>query len=124
MKYLLLTVALSALFVSCKTASNQIQPLEQKSIRELVSNPKTVLVDVRMAAEFEEETAKGAINIPVEDLDKNLSIFQNAENVVVFCNRGIKADKAMEILKKNGIKNAHDGTSLKQIKALQTEQNK
>lgn len=124
MKYLLLTVALSALFVSCKTASNQIQTIEQKSIRELLSKPNTLLVDVRMASEYEEGTAEGAINIPVEDLHKNLSIFQNAENVVVFCNRGIKADKAMETLKKNGVKNAYDGTSLKQIKALQNEQKK
>lgn len=123
MKYLLLTIIGLSLFMACKSAEvKDIEP--SKSIRELVADQKTVLVDVRMQSEFEEESAPGAVNIPVEDLEKNLGIFQNAENVVVFCNRGIKADKAMEILKKHNIKNAYDGTSLKQIKALQAEQKK
>ena len=123
MKYILLTVIGLSLFASCKSASNQITE-NKKTIRELVADDKTVLIDVRMQSEYEEGTAKGALNIPVEDLEKNMSIFQNAENVVVFCNRGIKADKAMDILKKNGIKNVYDGTSVKQIKALQAENDK
>lgn len=114
----------SLLALGACQAQTAVATTPAKSIRELIQDDKTVLVDVRVASEYEEETAPGAINIPVEDLEKNLDVFKNAENVVVFCNRGIKADRAMEILKKSGIKNAYDGTSLKQIKTLQAETKK
>jgi rhodanese-related sulfurtransferase len=42
------------------------------------------------------------------------------KKVVVFCNKGIQADQAMEILKKNGVE-AYDGTSLQNVKAIQDE---
>ena len=45
------------------------------------------------------------------------------KKVVVFCNKGVQADQAMEILKKNGVE-AYDGTSWKNVKAIQDETTK
>ncbi|WP_449400193.1 hypothetical protein [Chryseobacterium wanjuense] len=40
--------------------------------------------------------------------------------MVVFCNKGIQADEAVQILKKNGVE-VYDGTSWKNVKAIQDE---
>ncbi|WP_435523057.1 hypothetical protein [Chryseobacterium indoltheticum] len=39
---------------------------------------------------------------------------------MVFCNKGIQADQAVEILKKNGVE-VYDGTTWKNVKAIQQE---
>ncbi|MBB6371132.1 rhodanese-like domain-containing protein [Chryseobacterium shigense] len=108
---------ITLVLTSCKTAS--INPVSKTDIREIINSSEVILVDVRIPEQYEAGTAKGAINIPLAEIQSNLDSLKG-KKVVVFCNKGIQADQAMEILKKNGVE-AYDGTSLQNVKAIQNE---
>ena len=110
------------LMISCSTPKTAEPKLP--STKEVVNSPETVLVDVRIPEEFQEATAENAINIPLDSIVKNLDFFRKQKQVVVFCNRGRQADEAIKILKDNGINNVTDGTTWKNVKAIQEENKK
>ena len=113
-----LTIAVS--IISCSVQ----KPIEKKEdIKTIVTNPSTVFVDVRVKEQYAENTVKGAVNIPLAELEQNLDFFKD-KKVVIFCNTGKQADKAMILLKKNKIENVYDGTSLKNVKAIFEEAKK
>jgi rhodanese-related sulfurtransferase len=61
------------------------------------------LLDVREPRELEEfGTLKNSKNIPVGQVEQRLSEVPKDRKVVVFCQRGARAAKAAEVLKKNG----------------------
>ncbi|CAH0127917.1 rhodanese-like domain-containing protein [Chryseobacterium sp. WG14] len=112
-----LIFASAFLLSSCKTAS--IAEAPKANIKEVVNSSDVTLVDVRIPEQYTAGTAKNAINIPLADIQNNIEALKG-KKVVVFCNKGIQADQAMEILKKNGVE-AYDGTSWKNVKAIQNE---
>ena len=57
-----------------------------------------VLVDVRTPEEFSEGSVKGAINIPLDKIDKNLDFFKDKKTVIVFCKSGGRSSQAKSIL--------------------------
>jgi rhodanese-related sulfurtransferase len=110
-------IAIILTLTACKTTSTNLT--QKVDIREMVNSPDVTLVDVRIPEQYEAGTAKGAINIPLAEIQNNMDSLKG-KKVVVFCNKGIQADQAMEILKKNGVE-AYDGTSLQNVKAIQDE---
>ena len=107
---LILVFALS----SCKT-----NVVAENNIKQVVNSGDVILVDVRIPEQYNEATAKNAVNIPLAELDKNTDALKG-KKVVVFCNKGIQADQAVKILKKNGV-DVYDGTTWKNVKAIQEE---
>lgn len=108
----------SALMVSaCKTATIAESP--KANIKDIVNSSDVTLVDVRIPEQYAEGTAKNAINIPLAEIQNNVDALKG-KKVVVFCNKGIQADQATEILRKNGV-DVYDGTSWKNVKAIQDE---
>ncbi|MCW3169385.1 rhodanese-like domain-containing protein [Chryseobacterium sp. 09-1422] len=103
MKTFLFGIILAAFFSlnACKTAPAQ-QNIAKTNIIELVKDRETILVDVRIPEQYAEGTAKDAINIPLAEI-QNKAESLKGKKVVVFCNKGIQADHAVEILRKNGI---------------------
>ena len=91
------------------------------NFKEIVKNPITTLVDVRIPEEFSEKTAKGAVNISLAKIEDNISFFKNQKTTVLFCNRGIQAEQALEILRKNGVENVYFGKSLDNVEAIKNE---
>ena len=102
---------------ACKTS--HVAGIPKANIKEVVTGSDVTLVDVRIPEQYAAGTAKNAINIPLADIQNNIESLKG-KKVVVFCNKGIQADQAMEILKKNGVE-AYDGTSWKNVKAIQEE---
>ncbi len=121
-KFFLLSAILVGLW-SCKTATS-ISEVSRAEVKEMVSNPETTLVDVRINEQFSEKTSPGAVNIPLAKIEENLDFFRNQKQVIIFCNSGKQAAQAVEILKKNGIKNVYDAKTLKNVTAIQQERNK
>ncbi|WP_343643685.1 rhodanese-like domain-containing protein [Chryseobacterium sp.] len=115
-----LILVLTFMLSSCKTSPTTSIPTA--SIKEVVNSSEVTLVDVRIPEQYAAGTAKNAINIPLADIQNNIETLKG-KKVVVFCNKGIQADQAMEILKKNGVE-AYDGTTWKNVKAIQDETNK
>lgn len=111
-------LATSLVASSCKTTA-VTQTNSPINIKEVVNSNDVTLVDVRVTEQYKEGTAKNAMNIPLAEIQNNIDTLKG-KKVVVFCNKGIQADQAMEILKKNGI-DAYDGTSWKNVKAIQDE---
>lgn len=104
--------------LSCSSNSSNSKISEQK-VTEMIADQETVYVDVRIPEEFAAETVKGAVNIALDQKENNLDFFKDKKNVVLFCNSGRQSGLALEILEKNGIYNAYNGTNVKRVNQLQ-----
>lgn len=76
------------------------------------------LVDVRSKDEFNSGSCKGAVNIPVDQIQNNLSRFKDKKNIVVFCRSGMRSIHAKSLLEKSGISNVTNGGTLENVKRL------
>lgn len=79
------------------------------------------LVDVRTPNEFSYGSVKGAINIPVGDLQNKISKLKGKKNIVVFCKSGARSGMAKSILTKNGIQNVTNGGTLNNVNKIINE---
>ena len=76
------------------------------------------LVDVRSPGEFACGSAKGAMNIPLDQLPAQLSKFRGRKNIIVFCRSGSRSGQAKTILEKNGIQNVVNGGTWQNVRQL------
>lgn len=120
LKSVFIISAISLGLWSCKTAT-PVEEVSRVEIKEMVTNPETTLVDVRIPEEFSEKTAESAINIPLAKIEENLDFFRKQKQVVLFCNRGRQSEEAIEILRKNGITNVYSGKTVQNIEAIKNE---
>ena len=58
-----------------------------------------VLVDVRDAKEYAAGTIKGAQNLPINDLEKQVGTLPTNKPVVFFCSTGARAGEAYDTVK-------------------------
>lgn len=79
------------------------------------------LVDVRSPAEFSAGSVKGAINIPLDVVQNQLSKFKNKKNIVVFCRSGGRSGQAKNILESNGFQNVINGGAWKNVSSAINE---
>ncbi len=77
------------------------------------SHPNVVLLDVRTKLEFEGKaepnfgTLKNAINLPIQEFDKNLKSLDSLKNkeIIVFCSHSHRSPRASHLLTQNGFTN-------------------
>lgn len=80
----------------------------KRSIQELefenISLEEYIILDVRSRREFKEYHLKGAINIPLPDIKKNIEtyIFSKNKKIIVYCQSGIRSKKAVMMMEKLG----------------------
>lgn len=119
MKSKIVGFILASAFVltACKTVKTT--EIATTNIKEIVNSADVTLVDVRIPEQYAEGTAKNAINIPLAEIQNNIESLKG-KKVVVFCNKGMQADQALDMLKKNGVE-VYDGTTWKNVKAIQEE---
>jgi rhodanese-related sulfurtransferase len=67
------------------------------------------LVDVRTPGEFADGHVKGSVNIPLDNLTKEIAQFQNRKNIIVFCRSGNRSGMAKSLLEQQGFKNVING---------------
>lgn len=120
LKYLLNAAIVVLVFSSCATKV-PVENTNPANFKEIVKDPGTTIVDVRIPEQFAEQTAKGAVNIPLATIGDNIDFFKKQKKVVLFCNRGVQAEQALEILKKNGVENVYFGKTLDNVEAIQNE---
>lgn len=70
---------------------------------------KALLVDVRTPQEFADGSAKGAVNIPLNEIQDRIAEFKTDRPIIVFCRSGARSARAEQILKQNGISNVTNG---------------
>jgi len=79
----------------------------------IVEHPDVVLLDVRTKEEFEGKadpnygTLKNAINVPVQELQKNISTLApyKDKEIIVYCSHSHRSPQACYILTQNGFSN-------------------
>ena len=88
--------------------------IEPSAIYDYINkHPDVVLLDVRTKEEFEGKanpdfgTLKGAINIPVQELESRLSGISNLKNkeIIVYCSHSHRSPQASYVLTQNGFTN-------------------
>lgn len=77
-------------------------------LKEMINN-KALLVDVRTKEEFANGHVKGSVNIPLDNIVKDLNRFKDKNGIVVFCRSGMRSSRAKSILEQNGIANVING---------------
>lgn len=65
---------------------------------------KDIILDVRNKSEFKTGKIKGAINIPLDDLRKNLKKISKRKIIYVYCSTGLRSYLACRILSQNSYK--------------------
>jgi adenylyltransferase/sulfurtransferase len=76
----------------------------QEMKERLERDPNLILLDVREPHELEIAAIKGAKNIPLGEVAQRMSELDSAEEMVVFCKRGSRSARAIEILSSAGFK--------------------
>ena len=72
------------------------------SIKELKNKEKPYILDVRTIEEYNLSHIDGAINIPLDELRKNLKKLDKSKKIVVHCHSGLRSYLACRILKQKG----------------------
>lgn len=80
---------------------------------------KPFLVDVRTPAEFSSGSAKGAVNIPLDQIPAKIAQFKGKSHVVVFYRSGNRSGQAKALLEKAGISPVTNGGSLGNVISAQ-----
>ena len=84
--------------------AKQIAP---EDLRKLIDkNTKTLIIDVRDPDEFEKETIKGAINIPLVQLETKLRDIPKDTTLVFICNSGLRSGQAAKLAEQAGYRTA------------------
>lgn len=77
-----------------------------------------MLVDVRTPEEFNAGSVKGAINIPLNDIQSKAAQLKNDKGVILFCRSGSRSGMAKMMLEAKGIKNVCNGGPWQNVQQL------
>jgi phage shock protein E len=68
-----------------------------------------VIVDVRTQDEYKSGHIKGAINIPLGNLENNLSKLKKDKCIITCCASGMRSASAKRLLESNGFAEVYNG---------------
>ena len=95
---------------------NMFSENNNEELQSIINN--AYLVDVRTPAEYAEGNVPGSVNIPLDQVQNQLTKFKNNDNIVVFCRSGNRSGQAKAILEQNGFTNVVNGGTWQQINTL------
>jgi len=81
-----------------------LEPLDRDSLLKAVRKGEVMVLDVRPREEFESAHLRGALSIPIKQLEKRISELPKGQKIAAYC-RGpycMFAVKAAEVLRKKG----------------------
>lgn len=100
----LLAICLCAQLGACGVlAKASAQISQQELVAQIEAGTAPLILDVRTVAEYEAGHIPGAINIHFRDIKERLDEIPQSEQIVVYCERGIRANIAAETLREAGI---------------------
>lgn len=112
--FLLLLTAFSSNTIGAQNTKAVIKKPTTQKVKP-ITKKETFYVDVRTPGEFAQGSVKGAVNIPLDQIEKELAKFKGKKNIVVFCRSGNRSSNAKAILEQNGIINVTNGGSWEDV---------
>ena len=108
MRLIVLAGALVAIAVAGYLVFGRGRELQGVEARQLVAAGARLL-DVRSSDEFSGGHLPGAVNIPVQELDRRLAEVGPVErDVVVYCRSGQRSSRAAQLLREHGYTKVHN----------------
>ena len=84
--------------------------MNSESVQKFLQESRNVLlIDVRTPGEFKSGHAKGAVNIPLDNIQSVSKKYKNSEVLIVCCRSGMRSGSAASFLKQNGIEAMNGG---------------
>ena len=77
-----------------------------------------LIIDVRETFEYELGHVEGAINVPLSELSRDLTVLQSFNKdsmIIVYCRTGSRANTSIKFLKKMGFTNLINGINVENI---------
>ena len=68
-----------------------------------------IILDVRTKSEYQDGHIRGSINIPLQNLQENISKLKKEKAIITCCASGMRSVSAKGILKSNGFVNVYNG---------------
>jgi phage shock protein E len=110
----LITITMFSIFKSIFTKKDSTR------IKELITNG-AFLVDVRTPEEYSAGNVNGSTNIPLNQIQNQLTKFKGKNQIIVFCRSGNRSSQAKSILEKNGFDNVTNGKTWININEILSE---
>jgi len=79
-------------------------------LKELQKNG-ALLLDVRTRGEYASGHIEDSKNIPLDELESNLSTLDKKQNIIVVCASGARSASAVNFMKNNGFTHCYNGGS-------------
>jgi rhodanese-related sulfurtransferase len=114
--FIVLVMAFSSTVIYSQNKILVTKSITAQKTKQTTKN-ETFYVDVRTPAEFAQGSVKGAINIPLDQIENQLAKFKGQKNIVVFCRSGNRSSQAKVILEQNGFTNIKNGGSWEDVNA-------
>ena len=76
-----------------------------------------IIIDVRSKDEFAGGHLKGSLNIPLQNLQSNLSKIKKGKPVITCCATGMRSAQAKNILKSQGYDEVYNGGGWKNLQS-------
>lgn len=73
----------------------------------MIEQNQVTLIDVRTQNEYDLMHIRGAINIPVADIEKKIFIYEQNAPLMLYCSSGVRSKTAIEILNNLGYGNIY-----------------
>lgn len=86
------------------------------SVADIIKGGSYSLIDVRSIQEFTAAHLPGALHIPVDALQLNLSLINELPRpIILYCHSGFRSGLAVEFLQQHGIEGSINGGGLSQL---------
>jgi phage shock protein E len=90
-----------------------------KTVKDVLANPTTTIIDVRNDWEFESGHIEGALNIPVNEIPNHLEKIKTFQGpLVVYCQSGGRSGMAQQYLQQQGLAEVYNGGGIGQMRML------
>lgn len=103
-----LLMLMTLLVAACSSASSQLISPDNYVSQFSDTGAEHILIDVRTAEEFAEGHIAGAVNIPVDDIERRLAEIPSDIPVVVYCRSGNRSARAARTLVENNYSQVYD----------------
>lgn len=90
-----------------------------KTVKEILMDQQTTIIDVRNDWEYASGHVEGALNIPVNELPEHLDKIRALKGpIVVYCQSGGRSGMAQQFLQQNGFADVYNGGGIGQMRIL------